>query len=184
MSQATFVPPGWVLSPDGVPVPSEETARILSQAGLVAGSQDVITARTVLSGMGAIAATAPDGDVATAHVAMLQSARAAEYKAALAAAGFTGSLSSGPNWLSVLGLVGGALALYFIWKHYQSPKQVSSHEYPEPQDVRPRIRGLGRALGAFGRGKSFGRKYGNTPSSKYEFEPEGRLEGLRRRSRK
>jgi hypothetical protein len=150
-------------------------------------AEELPVVRSILVANKVIDATASDGDVAAAHQAMLQSPSATEYKAQLEA----GGVKTGSNWLTILGLVGGAVAIWLIWKNYQKPKQVSSHEYPEPEDVRPRIRSMGRALGAFRPG--FGRhslsrcgprRMGQPPKKEYELETEPRLEGYRGRARR
>lgn len=150
-------------------------------------AQELPIVKSVLVASKAIDATASDGDVAAAHAAMLSSPNATQYKAALEAQG----VSTGPNWLTIIGLVGGGIALYFVWKHYQT-EQVDAREYPDPSEQRHQIRGIGKALGALRLGNKgcaspqrMGRaKLGSFPykrQSSYEFEPEIRLEGYRRR---
>lgn len=150
-------------------------------------AQELQIIRSVLVANKVIDASASDGDVATAHAMTLQSPSATQYKAQLEAQG----VAVGPNWLTVVGVVGGLVAIYFIWQHYQKPELVDAREYPEPYENRHRIRSMGKALGAFkfgsaGRSSCAGprlsgsRKFGGA-SSKYEFEPEIRLEGYRRR---
>ena len=78
-------------------------------------------------------------------------------------------------WLTILGLGAAAVAAYYLWKQYDQTERLESFERPEPG---PRIRELGRALGAF-RGRR-PRGLGRPPKSKYEFEPEVRLEGFGR----
>jgi len=143
-------------------------------------AQELPIVKSILVANKVIEATASDGDVAAAHAAMLSGPNATEYKAQLEA----GGVSVGPSWSTILLVVGAAVAGYLIWKNYQSPKQVSSAEYPDPD----RLRGMGKALGALGGRRSMGRLgscrprgMGQPPSTKYEFEPESRLEGYRRR---
>lgn len=105
----------------------------------------------------------------------------------------------GTPWLTILGIGAGAIAAWYLWKEYSKKKQVASFEYPEPEvdDIRPRLRGMGKALGSFakygklganssscrplGRGKRLGRM---GAADKYEFEPETRLEGFRGKRRR
>lgn len=96
----------------------------------------------------------------------------------------------GTPWLTVLGVGAGAVALYYLWRYYSKTRQVASFERPELEDPAPRIRRMGRSLGALrgqpscrqlGRGT---RGLGTPPRMKYEFEPEIRLEGYRRRFKK
>lgn len=152
-------------------------------------AQELGVIRSVLVSGKVIDATASDGDVAAAHAAQLAGPAATEYKAALAAQG----VNVGPNWLTIIGLAGGAVALYFIWKHYQK-EQVDEIIRPDPDEQRHQLRGMSRALGSFRRlgqpkscaGPRVGRmgRLGAGPSSKYEFEPETRLEGYRRKARR
>lgn len=157
--------------------------------------QDLATVRSVLSatpwtriaadnGAAVIKPDSPDELVLQTHGMLLASSYATEYRTALAAQG----VQAGPNWMTIIGVVGGAVAIYFIWKHYQAEKVVDAYDYPEPQqDTRHRIRSMGKALGALrlGSGSSrFGRcgpRRMGAPPEKYEFEPESRLEGYRRR---
>lgn len=89
----------------------------------------------------------------------------------------------GTNWLTILGLGAGAVAAYFLYQHYFGDRKVFSIHRPEPEDPRPRLKGMSRALGSFQRLGS--RRLGAGPrrmngvTEKYEFEPEIRLEGLR-----
>lgn len=141
--------------------------------------------KDVLVSQGVVPATASDGDVAAAHAAMLQGPHAAQYKSALVAGGLP-ELVPGPNWLVLLGLAGGAVAVYFIWKHYQK-EQVGTLSYPDPAYSRHQMRDMGKALGAFRMGNSgkcstCGPRIGRLGShKKYQFEPETRLEGIRKR---
>lgn len=153
-------------------------------------AQELPIIKSVLVSSKAIEATASDGDVAAAHAAMLSGPNATEYKAALEAQG----VKTGPNWLTIIGFVGGAAAIYFIWKHYQTEK-IDARDYPDPSEQRHQLRGISKALGALrlnGGSRSscaspsrMGRaKLGSFPykrQSSYEFEPETRLEGYRRR---
>lgn len=149
-------------------------------------AQELGVIRSVLVSSKAIDASASDGDVAAAHAAMLSGPTATEYKAALAAQGV---VIAGPNWLTIIGLAGGAVALYFIWKHYKKDK-VSEFNRPDPFEQRHQLRGMGKALGSFtrmGSAKSCGPqrmgRFGQQ-EKKYEFEPERRLEGYRRKARR
>lgn len=149
-------------------------------------AQELAIVRSVLVANKVVDATASDGDVSSAHQAMLKGPNATEYRAQLEA----GGVKLGPNWLTILGFVGGAVALYFIWQHYKKPKQISAHDYPEPQPV-DRVRRMGKTLGSWRHSmtRSMGgcgpkrRRMGDLPRSdtKYEFEPEIRFEGYRRR---
>ncbi len=90
----------------------------------------------------------------------------------------------GTPWLTILGLGAGAVAAWYLWKQYSKKKSVASFEYPEPDDNRRRLKGMGKALGSFK--TSFGapascRQLGRGKRLGYEFEPESRLEGFRRR---
>ncbi len=90
----------------------------------------------------------------------------------------------GIPWLTILGIGAGAVAAYYLWRHFKKKKALAVFESPEEPDVRPRVRQMGRSLGAFRKfggssckpqlGRS-GRRLGGT--EKYEFEPEVRLEG-------
>lgn len=97
----------------------------------------------------------------------------------------------GTNWLTVLGLGAAAVAAYMLWQHY-GKKAVATFSSPDPapsSDLRPQLRGMRRALGAF---NDYGKRSGcSNPrmgrfgtTEKYEFEPEGRLEGYRRKARR
>jgi hypothetical protein len=151
-----------------------------------------LTDRTVLLkqafvNTGVVPATASDGDVAAAEVA-LKSSDPVKYNQILTAGGVP---PQGMSMLTLIGLGAGAIALYFIWKNYSKKRVLDVSEYPEPEDnVRPRLHSMSQALGAF-RGSTFkgrsprrrsmgcsGRPRGM--GDKYEFEPEIRLEGYRR----
>jgi len=178
-----------------------------------------LTDRTVLLkqafvNTGVVPATASDGDVAAAEVA-LKSSDPVKYNQILAAGGVP---PQGMSMLTLIGLGAGAIALYFIWKNYSGKKRVLDvSEYPEPDDdTRPRLHNMSQALGAF-RGGSGCKKLGSHSScsppcgpgklcvkvggrptcatkysssrsrgmGRYEFEPEIRLEGYRKsRSRR
>lgn len=91
------------------------------------------------------------------------------------------------QWLTILGVLGGAVALYFVWQHYAGGKrQVGEFNEDEPgdDDTSPRLHAMSKTLGAF---RSFGapkKKAGcRGRMGKYEFEPERRLEGYRRKAR-
>lgn len=154
--------------------------------------QEIAVIRSVLSvtpwtrvvadnGAAVIKPDSPDELVLQTHGMLLASSYAAEYQAALASQG----VQTGMSWMTIVGIVGGAVAIYFIWKHYQEEKVVDAYDYPEPQDTRHRVRSIGRALGALrmgsGRLGRCGPRRMGAPPEKYEFEPEIRLEGYRRR---
>jgi len=87
-------------------------------------------------------------------------------------------------WLTVLGLAGGAVALYFVWQNYNKTRKIDGMEYPDvTEDNAPRLRGMSQTLGRF-RGSSGCRRLGAAPPEKYEFEPESRLEGYRGNKRR
>ena len=96
----------------------------------------------------------------------------------------------GTNWFVILGLGAGAIAAYFLWQHY-GRKAIATFSRPDPapRDLRPQLRGMHKALGGFS--SAFGgRRLGSGPkrrsmggAEKYEFEPEIRLEGMRRKAR-
>lgn len=98
----------------------------------------------------------------------------------------------GTPWLTILGLGAGAVAAYFLWKQYSKKRRIASFVRPDndASDTSDRVRMMGRSLGAFrakapcrqlGRGKRLGRM---GAAEKYEFEPEIRLEGINRGSRR
>lgn len=151
--------------------------------------QELAVVKSVLVASKAIDASASDAEVQAAHAAALSGPSATEYRATLASQG----VQAGMSWMTIIGIVGGAVAIYFIWKHYQEEKVVDSRDYPEPQDTRHRIRNMGRALGALrmstGRGRLAGcsgpKRMGRFGArEEYEFEPERRLEGYRRKARR
>lgn len=148
---------------------------------------DLAALRDILVKNNVVPATASDGDVAAAHAALLSGPNATAYKASLEAGGVPPSAYAAPatNWLTWLGLAGGAVALYFIWQNYQKPKQISAHDYPEP-DPRDRVRRMGQALRhSLSGARRLGRlRDADAGGDKYEFEPETRLEGYRRIKRK
>lgn len=100
---------------------------------------------------------------------------------------------AGTSWLTIIGLGAGALAVYLVWSHYSKTKKLGEVEQPEP-DSRHQLRGFNkslsrfrgssagscRALGRGGRGLGRARGLGD---GEYEFEPEIRLEGMRRGKR-
>lgn len=131
-------------------------------------------------------ANAPDQTVLDMHNAALAAPDSAVYKQALAQAG----VKVGPNWLHIIGLVGGAAAIYFIWRHYQKRPLVDGREYPDPVANRHQLRSLRGALGALRGAPRLGSsrgcaspRLGRAPKE-YEFEPEIRLEGFRRKTRR
>jgi hypothetical protein len=146
-------------------------------------AQELGVIRSVLTSSKVIDASASDGDVSAAHAAALSGPNATEYKATLAAQG----VQVGASWLTIIGLVGGAIAVYFIWQHYQEDKLVDAHDYPEPRDTRMHLRGVRSALGTLAPRKRVAgcgsKRMGRLGAAeKYEFEPETRLEGYRRRA--
>ncbi len=97
----------------------------------------------------------------------------------------------GTNWFVILGLGAGAVALYFLWQHYYGRKSIMTLDRADPEpkrDLRPQIRGMHKALGSFS-ALAPSRRLGSGPrrfgaaTDKYEFEPEIRLEGMRRKAR-
>ncbi len=100
----------------------------------------------------------------------------------------------GTPWLTILGIGAGAIAAWYFWKEYTKKTKIASFEEPESEprdDIRPRLKGMGRALGSFraappcrqlGRGKRTLGGFGK--AGKYEFEPETRLEGFRGKRRR
>jgi len=119
--------------------------------------------------------------VSESSIAQSLSTQLNDFRARLSAAGL-----GGMSWLTILGLGAGAVALYFIWQHYQKSKRLSSHEYPDPPAMNgQQFRRMGKALNLRGLGagtKSMGNcRRGFGDNEKYEFEPEVRLEGYRRR---
>ncbi len=91
-------------------------------------------------------------------------------------------------WMTVLGVGAGAIAAYYLWKSYSKPKKIASFEYPDSDasDIRPKLQGISRALGRF---RSAPQKKSSCrprlgAADKYEFEPETRLEGIHRGSRR
>ena len=94
----------------------------------------------------------------------------------------------GMPWLTILGVGAGAVALYYLWKSYSKTRKIASFVTPDPEpQIGPRVRMMGKSLSAFraappcrqlGRGKRLG------GVEKYEFEPETRLEGIQRGSRR
>lgn len=89
-------------------------------------------------------------------------------------------------WLTIIGVVGGAVALYFVWNHYSGRRRVGEFNEDEPEDdTAPRLHAMSKSLGTF---KSWGapKKMAGCRGGrmgKYEFEPERRLEGYRRKKR-
>lgn len=91
----------------------------------------------------------------------------------------------GTPWLTIMGVTAGVIAAYYLWKHFNKPKAMGTIEYPD-DDVAPRVRQMGKVLGAFrGRAsRSSCRKPKALGSAEYEFEPEQRLEGIHRGKRR
>lgn len=125
--------------------------------------------------LGKIAATIGDSDTAQTLAAHAQS-----FQDAAKAAGV------GTNWMIVLGVGAGLVAAYFLYQHYTRTQALGTIDRPEIDD-RPMIEGMGKALSRFQRlapsphRRPQRRLGGTTP--KYEFEPEIRLEGYKRRAR-
>lgn len=161
--------------------------------------QELSVVRGVLASAKVVSAQAPDAEVLAAHAATLSGPSGADYKSSLAAQG----VQVGPSWFTIIGCVGGAVAVYFIWKHYRQ-EQVDAFDYPDSdsRDTRLHLRGMRGALGTLapkrmgcaGPRRGLGRFGGPPPgvrtpgggagtrtAEKYEFEPEIRLEGYRRR---
>lgn len=142
--------------------------------------QELTVVRDTLVASKVIDANASEADILAAHQQVLAGPSAAQYKQTLQASG----IATGPNWLMLLGLGAGAVALYFVWKHYQD-EETHVIERPEPLGQH-QVRGITRALGALRMGGSSAgcrpSRMGRFGSSeRYEFEPERRLEGYRRR---
>jgi hypothetical protein len=133
--------------------------------------------KQILVGNGVVGASASDAEVQQAYAALQQS-DPQRLNAMLKAGGYPVI-----PWLTIIGLGAGLVAAYFIWKQYQKPTVVDAVEYPDTTD---QIRAMGRSLGRF---QKFGRPAlkGCRPrrlgaaDEKYEFEPEIRLEGIRRK---
>ncbi len=131
-------------------------------------------------------ANAPDQTVLDTHNAALAAPDSAVYKQMLAQAG----VKVGPSWLHIIGLVGGAVAIYFIWRHYQNKPVIDARDYPDPVSNRHQLRSMSRALGTLRGAPRLGNARGcasprlGRPPKDYEFEPEIRLEGYRRKTRR
>jgi hypothetical protein len=149
--------------------------------------EQIAALRTALNAIGLIPPNATDADVQNAWVQYQQQ----NPSGANTVLQQSGIAPAGPSVLTIIGLLGGAVALYLIWRQYQKPKRVASMEYPEPEDYGPQLRRASKALSplrGFGRhslsggckSRGMGR-YAGTGSEKYEFEPELRLEGYRKR---
>lgn len=84
-------------------------------------------------------------------------------------------------WLPIIGVLGGLVAIYFIWSMNTSSKQVDAYEYPEP-DTKHQLRSMSKVMGRLGAPRAGCKPLSRMGShKKYEFEPEIRLEGLRRK---
>lgn len=147
--------------------------------------------RMALTAIGLVPTTATDADVQTAW---------AQYQTSNPSGAATISQQIGLSqpfpWLVVLGIAGGALAVYLIWASSRR-KKIDGFEYPDPavEDAGARLRGMSRALeplhsmGSYRPRKKSCRKpamgrlgAGTTKhDDKYEFEPEARLDGYRKR---
>jgi hypothetical protein len=154
----------------------------------------VANLRAALSAIGVIQPNASDQTVMSAWATYQQQNPAA----AQALAQQVSPPSMSP--LMILGLAGGAVALYLIWRHYQKPKQIDAYDYPESEDPKHNLRrmtktmshlrvgGLGRSSSSSSsrmascRPRGMGR-FGDK-SDKYEFEPERRLEGYKRKAQR
>ena len=99
----------------------------------------------------------------------------------------------GTPWMWILGIGAVGIIGYFAWQRYSKKRTIASFEYPDSaaEDLRPKLQGLGRALGRLGGASCRQRQLGRGPKrrkslgagpSKYEFEPETRLEGIQRGS--
>lgn len=100
-------------------------------------------------------------------------------------------------WLTIIGVAAGAVALYLVWKNSQKTKKLDAMDYPDEDEDRtaPRLHNMSKALGHFRgqsfKGRSFKGRSGCAPrmagahgKRKYEFEPEIRLEGYKKRKAK
>ncbi len=97
-----------------------------------------------------------------------------------AQAGLPAAGLAGLPWLPIIGVIGGLIAVYFIWQaNSGGAKQVDAYEYPEP-DTKHQLRSMSKVMGRLGGARRLGR-FGATHKPKYEFEPEIRLEGIRRK---
>lgn len=142
--------------------------------------QLIVHARDAVKRLGIIADQIGDSDLAQSL-----NARVSAISQQMQAAGV------GTNWLTVLGLGAAAVAAYMLWQHY-GKRAVATFSRPEPvdSDLRPQVRGMRRALNSFSNYRP--RLSGcNNPrmgrfgaTEKYEFEPESRLEGYRRKARR
>lgn len=139
-------------------------------------------ARAAVDKLSGIAGAIGDSTLANALKMRIQSMSAKMQEA---------GISTTP-WLTILGIGAGAAAVYFLWRHFRKKKALASFEYPDPvDDVGPKVRQMGRSLGAF-RGASGckpqarkGRRLGRLGDAegKYQFEPESSLEGYRSKHR-
>lgn len=127
---------------------------------------------------GLVSAQATDAQVQQAFVSA-QQANPAGLEQMLKAGGYPVGLP----WLTIIGVGAGALAVYFIWKNYSSTKKLNAMDYPEPEESSgDRIRMMGSSLAHLkGGGKKLCGPKRLGGHKKYEFEPETRLEGYRKK---
>lgn len=141
--------------------------------------------RQALAAIGLIQTSATDDQV-TAAFATYQTSNPSGAATILQQAGIATGLAAIP-WLPIIGVLGGIVALYFIWQMNTGTKQVDAYEYPEhddQKDTRLHLRSMskvGRRLSGCKPLGRMGRLGAGTTHKKYEFEPEIRLEGLRRK---
>ena len=165
----------------------DSAAAAIANAGQAQRTEQTVPAlanavATAVAQLVSVAQKIGDTELAQSLNAHLQSARA--------------SGIGGLPWLTILGVGAGAIAVYYAWRYYTRPRKLGTIERPELPDNRGRLQGMRKSLGRFkasslgscrGRSlghKSFGRGRLGAPPEKYEFEPEIRLEGYRRRLRK
>ncbi len=144
------------------PRSSEWLAAHQAAVGLIDSAQQMLSSVDVQA--------ATDATVATVRAAVAKLVQAANTIGDSATAqSLTARLQAlpGTNWLTILGLAAGALAIYMLWQNYGKTKKLGEIIRSEPEDIRPRLRSMGKSLGSLGR------------LSKYRFEPESRLEGHR-----
>ncbi len=70
-----------------------------------------------------------------------------------------------------------------MWKNYTKTKKLDVSEYPDPLENGPRLRMMSGALGHLGgsQKRMAGCRGFGKHEKKYEFEPERRLEGFKKR---
>lgn len=149
--------------------------------------QQIDQLRQALAAIGLIQTTATDDQVMAAFTTY-QTTNPSGAATILQQAGLSSTGLFGIPWLVILGVGGGLVAMYVIWSMNSSKgKQVDAYEYPEP-DTKHQLRAMSksmRPLSGMGRArlgcKPLGRLGAASTHKKYEFEPEIRLEGLRRK---